>query len=272
MPVFPAIPVQQYDSIFSMLNSARARLNETMNTLLPTSGKLLDMTDSSTLQTVNNGWRKQQDLLADRGYQRLIDEVVIYAFPAVFGLDPATQCTLDWNGCSDGNSVFETPQLPQIFTHPLKIWERWSGQNAEFSDPPMEKILGGLPMLQKTSGIRFWEWRNDAIYMPGSQVVEDLRIRFVRYLPDFADQDYGDKPMRWFQQPIPIVRASDSLSWFICAEVASAREAFDIAEKFLFRAGEALNHLFNLDVRADQSVNIQRRPRGGRGRNTGRWY
>ena len=258
MPTLPPINARQKDTVTTALNSARARLNQSMDTLLPVSGKVLDLTDSSTLQFSNNAWRKQQDFLADKGYQRLTDEIVIERFPAVAGLDPSIQCSLNWDGCFDGRNYYEQPALPSWFTHPLKIWERWSGQNAEFCDPPMEKMLVGLPALQKSSGMRFWEWRGDAIYTPGSQRVEDLRIRFVRYLPDFADT--GTE--RWFNLELPITRASDSLAWYLCAEIAGARGSNDLATLFLTRATEALNHLFNLDVRADQSVNIQRRPRG----------
>ena len=130
----------------------------------------------------------------------------------------------------------------------------------------MEKMLVGLPALQKTSSIRYWEWRGDAIYMPGSQLVEDLRIRYVNYLPDFADSG----TQRWFQLPIPITRASDSLAWFLCAEVVNARGDLPLAEAFRQNGTEALNHIFNLDVKADQSVNIQRRARGRSSRR--RWW
>lgn len=258
MPIIPVQNVAQYDSVTIALNSAKSRLNDRLNTLLPVSGSILGNTSDSTLQSLNNAWRRQQDYLADRGYARLINEQVIFGLPPVASLDPSTQTWLSWEGYFDGANLWQTPQLPSDFTHPLKVWERWSGQNAQFVDPPMEKILDGIPAVAKGPGIQFWEWRGDAIYMPGSQMLEDLRVRYVKYLADFSD--IGQ--VRWFQQPIPIMRAADSLSWFLCAEVVGARGEEALSESFMEKGKTALAHLFNLDVRADQRVNIQRQPRG----------
>lgn len=260
MPVLPPSTAQVYDSLNTVLIATRARLNDEIPTLAPVSGKILQNTQNFSLVTVNNAWRNMQDCLANRGFARLINEVVIHSFPVVASLDPSVQTWLGWSGCFDGQNYFTTPNLPSDFTHPLKIWERWSNQNAQFGDPPMEKILDGIPAVTKTTAIRFWEWRGDLIYMPGSQQVEDLRIRYVNFLPDFTD--VGNVP--WFQQPVPIARVVVPFSWFICAELVQARG--DAAgEAVLLQKGEsALNKVFNLDVKADQRVNIRRRPRMGR--------
>lgn len=265
MPILPPQPATAYDTVNDVLNTARVRLNDELKTLLPVGGKLLGNNQAFVQKLVNTAWRKSQEYLAERGYARLIDEVVIYQIPVVSSLDPASQCWLSWAGFFDGNNLFPQPALPQGFSHPLKIWERWSNQNAQFGDPPMEKFLDGIPAMTKTTAHRFWEWRNDAIYTPGSQNIEDFRIRHVIFMPDF--QDSGTTP--WFQQPVPIVRISDGLSWLICAEIASARG--DDAQDFTDKGESALSKVFNLDVKADQRVNVRRQPRSGRsfGRN---WY
>lgn len=262
MPVLPAISGVQYDTVNDVLTSAKARLNDEITTLLATGGNILGNGQFSTQQNLNSAWRNMQDCLADRGYAALITETVVAGLPVVAGLDPSIQTWLSWNGFFDGANFFPAIQLPGDFTHPIKMWERWSGQNAEFLNPPMEKILDGLPAWSKTSRIRFWEWRGDAIYMPGSQVVEDLRIRYVRYMPDFAD--VGN--LRWFQQPVPIMRGSDSLSWFLCSEVVGSRGDLPLAQSFRDKGEAALTHIFNLDVKADQRVNVQRHARAGRRR------
>ncbi len=260
MPILPPLVIQAYDSVNLAITSAQARLNGEITTLLPVSGKLLDNNQDSTCQSTNSAWRAMQDALADRGYAALLNEVVIAEIPVVSGLDPAIQTWLSWSGYFDGANFFPDIQLPEDFTHPIKIWERWSGQNAAFLDPPMEKILDGMPAGPKIASMRFWEWRGDAIWTPGSQRVEDLRIRYVKYLADFADTD-----TRWYTKPIPIMRGSNALSWFLCAEVVGARGERDLAETLREKGLAALAHLFNLDVKADQRVNIQRRPHG-RGR------
>jgi hypothetical protein len=130
----------------------------------------------------------------------------------------------------------------------------------------MEKILDGLPAWQKAMANRCWEWRNNAIWMPGALMVEDFRIRYVKYLPDFVD--VGQSP--WFVQPVPIMRCSDGFSWFICAEFAEAQGKVEVADRFLQRGKDAFGRIFNLDAAADQRVNIRRRPHSARG--NGRSY
>ena len=131
----------------------------------------------------------------------------------------------------------------------------------------MEKFLDGLPSTGKTSRMRHWEWRNNAIYTQGSQLVEDLRIRFGTFLPDIVD--VGTVP--WFQQNVGIVRVGDGLSWFICAELAAARGDYDLELGCIAKAEAALLRVFNADVQADQRVNIRRRPRTGRAMGRA-WY
>jgi hypothetical protein len=132
----------------------------------------------------------------------------------------------------------------------------------------MTKWLDGLPTPPKWNYNRIWEWRGDTIYMPGSLYVEDIRVRYARYLSDFLD--VGNT--RWFNQQIPVMRASDSLSWFLCYEVASSRgTATDMeqAAVFMTNALRTLDHIFNLDVNANQRVNMSRLPRSGRRGNIG---
>src|ERR1700676_2170033 len=202
MPVLPPPNKTAYDTVNTVLNTARMRLNDKLITLAPVGGKIVENTQVFTQVAVNAAWRKLQEFLGDKGYDRLVDECIILKFPIAASKDPSSQCWINWEGCWDGVNFFPLPRLPQFFNHPLKIWERWNGINAEFTDPPMQKILNGLPAQMKTTNLRFWEWRSDTLYTPGSQMVEDLRIRHVSYIADFLDS--GTTP--WFAQPVPIMR------------------------------------------------------------------
>lgn len=263
MPIVAPQNQTAYDTVSLVMNMANMRLNAGIKTLAPVAGKILDNTQPFSQAVVNTAWRVTQERLANKGYDRLIDEVVIRNFPIVATTDPASQCWLNWQGCFDGVSFYPQPALPQFFNHPLKIWERWSNQNAEFCDPPMQKILNGLPSIVKTPSLRYWEWRSDTLYMVGSQMLEDLRIRHVSYLGDFVD--VGNVP--WFQQQVPIMRCSDALAWLICAEIAVARGDNKLADVYTGNGDGALDRIFNLDVEADQQVNIRRQPRSGHGFN-----
>lgn len=262
MPVIPPSSSLQYDAVGYALNDARVNLGDRLDTLQFNTGKIMDFTDSFMNQVTNRAWRKLQAYLGNLGYQQVTSEVLIMSLPVVQTVDPAVFTWLGWTGYFDGANLNPTPALPSDFTYPIKVWERWSGQNMQFSDPSMEKILDGMPTRSKTTSNRFWEWRSDAIWMPGSQMIEDLRIRYVRWLADFADLG----TTRWYQQTVPIMRCSDALGWFIAAAVENAAKNGDkdVAAGFLTNGMAAADEIFNRDVRADQRVNIQRRPRSSR--------
>ena len=90
MPIPPLIALP-YDTVNLVLGTARVRLNDSIDTLQPVSGKILENNQTFSQQAVNNAWRFFQEMLADRGFARLIDEVIIAGFPIVASLDPASQ-------------------------------------------------------------------------------------------------------------------------------------------------------------------------------------
>ncbi len=258
MPIIPPPQAVAYDNVYKVLSTAKTRLNDALPTLFPVGGKLLENSQTQTQQMVNTAWRRLQEYLANLGYTRLTDESIIFQLPVVGSQDPAVQTYINWFNYFDGQNLFNAPVLPPNMILPLKIWERQSGTASGFAQ--MGMFLDGLPTWNKQARNLCWEWRGDAVFMPGSQQVMDLRVRYAAYLPDFEDS--GNVP--WFQQPVPIMRCLDSLSCFICAEVLIARG--DVHENpFVVKAEEAANLIMNRDISAKQRVNVRRRPRSGRG-------
>ncbi len=256
--------VLAYDNVGYALNTVRAKMGDSFESLRNTSGKVFDLTDAFMQQATNSGWRMLQDELATLGYEALTNEVILTALPPVAVNDPAIFVYVNGNGYYDGVTLFPLLGLPATFTHPLKVWERWSGINMPFVDPPMEKMLDGLPCQIKSTAIRRWEWRGDTIFMPGSQMIEDLRIRFTQYKPDFLDS----LTVRWYQQPAEIMRSSEAHSWYICAVLEAGRSGGDplVAQAYADKGKAACGDIFNRDVRADLRVNIRRRASSGRSR------
>ncbi len=253
-----------YDSVSTILNAVRVRMNK-VNTL---AGDALVASNPFTQQCFNNGWRKMQEFLANLGDTRFTDETILTAIPVVTSIDPASQVSLSWSGFFDGTTQQATPVLPEILSFPLKIWERQTGQNAAFCDPGMENMLDGLPTFCKSVGNRFWEWRNDAIFMPGSIYPMDLRIRFAKFLPDFVQ--VGATP--WYLQPVKLSRCQDALALYVCAEVALARPDLEM-DPMLFKesAEQSAGLIFNRNVRAKQRVNVRRRSQSGRLEGANNW-
>jgi hypothetical protein len=269
MPILPPIATTTYDTVGYALNNARVNLGTRVDTLEFVSGKILDFTDSFMQQLTNKAWRFCQSWLGERNYQATTSEVIITALPTVATSDPAVFCQLSQAGFFDGANLNTTPALPSNFLHPLKMWERWNGINAQFCDPPMEKFLDGLPTRAKSTSLRYWEWRNDSIWLLGSLMVQDLRIRFTLNQGDFVDVG----TVRWYQQPMPIQYIAEAMGWMIAAGVELAAKNGDAekAESFREMGKEELSKVFNRDVRADLRVNIRRRPRTGRASGSRYW-
>ncbi len=260
-----------YDNVNTILNAARARLQSDLPTLYPISGHVLDRTQAATQQGVNNAWRKLQERLADLGFLAMTNEIVMAAIPIVQSTDPATQIALNWDGFFDGANQLTDPFLPDYVVQPLKIWERQNGMNSSFPREPMEMILDGLPACQKTSFNRFWEWRNNTIYMPGSLMLMDLRIKYIQFFPDFVDTitDYALRvAVPWFQQQVFLVRCLEPFSLLICAEFAPDAPT---AELYTTAAEGAMKKRMNLEIKARQRVNVRRQGRSGDGSGMG-WY
>lgn len=243
--------------------AAKVRLNDDINTLQPVSGKILVNTSDFSLQTVNTAWRKLQEFLANLGYVSLVNETVITGLPAVTNTDPATQVYINWFGYFDGTTLQVAPVLPQSLITPLWVQERQNGTDSWFTK--MEIIFDGLPSWPKGPRNRIWEWRNNAIYMPGSTYIMDLRVRFITYFPDFADNQTASPAIPWFQQSIPIMRSQDALSWFVAAELVSARSELGVsADKFWAKGEAAARLIFNRDAKMKQRGNVRRESRSCR--------
>jgi hypothetical protein len=260
MPILSPQPGLQYDSVFVALHSAATRLGDTVPTLDPISGRVLGRSDAFMQQVTNDAWRGLCDWLGDKGYEGVTGDVVVSGLPVVAVADPAIFCWLSLSGFFDGATLWPQPALPTDFIHPLKVWERPSGLNANFY--PMGMFLDGLPTTLKGLNNGLWEWRQDAIWILGSLRVMDFRIRYARYLGDFLDGAAN----RWFQQPILIVRAADALSWFISAQLEKVRDNGDPqrAADYLDMGQAAASLILNRDIRPKQRETLRRRSRSGR--------
>jgi hypothetical protein len=253
MPPPPAL-APPYDLVDSAMDLARTRLNDAIQ---QSGGDILKNSQNFSITMCNAAWRRLQHYLANLGYSRLIDEVVITELPICASSDPAAQCWLDWTGFFDGTKVWTNYALPQKCSFPLKIWDRVSGFNAGWGCH-MEQVMDGLPATCKYQRNAMFDWRNDRIYMPGTNQPVDMRVRFGQYLPSFQTQ--GET--KWFQQPIPIVGAVDALADYICVEASDGRDDID-SQTFKGRAEGEAKLLFNADVRIKNRSNVRRIPRSG---------
>lgn len=260
MPVVPVGTGAPYDTVETVLNTTRTRINDAIVSL---GGEVLTDNQPFTQQMTITAWRKLQAFLANNGMSRFRKRCVLSGFPVVGTQDPAAETLLNWAYYYDGVSYFYPPEyqvLPQDCILPLTVGERISGSNATFT-PMSMSADGRLPDWRKRGWNGWWDWRDDGLYMPGSLYSMDLQIYYAAFLADFATQ--GD--VQWYQQPVPIMRCLSALSNYICAEFAGPRGDMD-AGTFIIQAEQDARLIYNTDVRRMQRVNVSRRGFSGRNR------
>jgi hypothetical protein len=270
MPVPPPTPSVPFDLVDDAMDAARVRLNDCP---LALSGNLLADTQPYAQQIYNDAWREFQRDLSQYGDPAQTSEFVTYSLPVVANLDPSVQVYLGQAAYFDGTSYWDPPTvnlIPQDCICPLHIKERLGGTIQLFS--PMVPCDNGLPGGPKTTYLRYWEWRSagpgngNAIFMPGATVPRDLWIRYAAFLPDAQD----NLPLQltpWYGQPIPILRVSDILAYYIAAEFAFSRgsdQARAVANSFWASGKEQMrNYVNSTTMKLRQRINHRRRPYSG---------
>lgn len=260
MPIQPIAPPVNYDVIDTAMNMARVRLNDCP---LGLSGNLLASTQPYAQTFFNLALRTLQEDLAEAGEPRCTQETVIPSLPIVANIDPVTQVFLSQQWYFDGQNYYSTPNvnlLPQDMIFPLWIRERLAGSSQLFT--PMQPCDDGLPGGPKTTFLRYWEWRNDALYMPGAIVPRDLWMRYASFVPDAIDNSpVANTP--WYQQQLPFMRSADTIAFYVCAEFAFSRgseQANAVANSFLEMGRAGMRKMLNRTMKIRQRINHRRRP------------
>ncbi len=257
--IVPAIPQASgsthYDTVNTILNTVKTRLNS----LNKQQADILISNQPYMQQCFNTGWRKFQAFIANQGYSKFTKEVEIDNLAAKTSQDPAVQTFIDWDGYNNGTVLDATKVLPEDLILPLVVWQRVTGQNALFCQ--IGQWLDGMPSVAATPYNQVWDWRNDRLYFTGANTELDLRIRYANYIGDFIEAN----GLPWYAQTVPVVRALDSLSLYVCAEIAGSRPDLELDTVTFMQAAEAAAKLItNRDVRQKQRTNIRRMSRSGR--------
>ena len=245
MPVIPPPPTAlPLDSVDTVLNFTRARINDS---ILSISGNLLADSQPYTFTLLNAAFRHLQEDLANAGCPAFINEGVLFNLPIVAFNDPVVQVWMSCQYFFDGSSYYDSPVLPFDCILPLRIWERQSGTQNQFTQ--VNPVNDGLPDNVKTNYLGLWDWRQNAIYMPGALIERDIRVRYASYLPDIASSGSA---------LVPIIRCADALANYVAAEFGFSRgspDATAVGNSFLAAGQMAMKRMINRDARREQRGN-----------------
>lgn len=213
------------------------------------------------LPTVNLAWRKLQKKLADKGHPQLESEAIISSLPIVTNLDPGSQQWINWTNFFDGTQQQSSPTLPSDFISPLRLWERQTfvGTNlTPFTE--MHPASDALRSKAKGSYNRYWDWRSDAIYLPGAILNLDLRVRYARALPDISAAAGG-----FGSTVVPITRCADALAYYTAGIFVVPRGGLT-GPDFEAKGDAAVDQITNAFAKLQQRASYSRRAWGARGR------
>jgi hypothetical protein len=252
MPYLPPVTVDYYDPVELVLQFARVIANDCAISL---AGNLLSDDQPATMPMLNLAWRKLQDRLRNNAVEKFPTEVIIPAIPVInpaVQTDPAIQVWISSSGYWDGATLWPNITLPPNFQIPVKVWERASGQEAQFI--PMFPASSGMPSTPKSSYSRLWEWRDDALYFIGALQVNDLRIRYKQYIPDLPNT----------AAPVTIIRAAVALAYLVVEIFAEGRGS-TVTQVFSAEKEDAIKQLINTTTQKKQRENFRRIPYSRRG-------
>ena len=178
-----------YDTLDVIEQAARVRVNDAIVSI---NGEIFTDMAAFTPNIVNNSWRRVQEFLADRGYAALTDETYYTAVAAWAATDPGKFVWFNWAQYWDGVNNQVAPVFPQNMIAPIDMFERITGSNSKYV--PMDQVFqNGLPTANPSGGAtardtlnRLWEYRSETIYMPGATGQVDIRLRYAKYIADFA--------------------------------------------------------------------------------------
>ena len=255
---------QIFWSTTDVLNFARVLVNDAQGSL---AGQDLSDSRPYTWTLLNLCYAKLQNWLEDSNV-----ESVTYAewrlgplpSSANAGSDPSMICRLGYNGFYDGDGfLYETPKLPPDLLQPLQLWERQGGSVQSYTD--MQEKQGGFGPWAGSGPYRFWEFRENAIYMPASTYSNELRIRGIPALPLLGPNDETQPPQR-----IPLARAGEALAYMVAAEFAEIRNSAN-APILRAKANEQLQIIANKSAKRSNQAQVRRKGYGFNRRRSFGW-
>ena len=192
------------DTLDFIVNQARVVVNDAIGNGL--AGEVLTDTQPFTIQIVNGAWRKVQDQCAKLGFPRLTSSTIL-TLPASSG-DPGTQLVINWAS---------SPALPSDCIVPLALQERVLNSGSNFYK--VDGSIHDMPLVAQGVWNKIWEWRGDALLLPGTLQAQQLWMSYASLLPDFVPASTTP----FASQTVPINRSLDAFSLYIAAVFSAAR-------------------------------------------------
>lgn len=244
----PVVQQTNYPSALDVMNRARALVNDAYQA---GAGRILTDAAPFTIEFLNSAIEELQDDLGNNGVITLIvDNVLLTPITPVITPDPSVQVSISFDGYFNGTSMTATPALPSDCVAVLQLWERVTGTQGFL---PMAEPQGPLCPQMQTAYQGHWEYRGDAIWMPGSTQTEDIRIRYEsRFTPIGKGTELDTVQVN-------ILASTNALATLVAYNYARARGAAQ-AQMMKADAEEQKRKIINRYTRRGQGKPCHRQP------------
>jgi hypothetical protein len=255
----PTFSQTVFSSVEDVLGLARALVNDTFPGIGGAEGRILTDTAPFTLRYLNSALRKLQRKLRLEGVTFPIrDNVILTNLTPVSAQDPSIQVFVGYSGYFDGALMHATPMLPSDLVQPLEVSEQMVGTTVQFTGMIP---LRGIPSVIQGQWLQYWEWRNYAIYMPGSTQAKNLRLRYTAGQPPLV---LPVPPANFSTTMINIADSADVLAMMVAAQYAFARGGATTELTALnAEIEDTISDMAQEYIRSSQSLVIRRIPYGG---------
>lgn len=201
---------QRYPNLQGMMDLFRGLVNDDGGGQDgPQGGIIATNTAPFTLPFLNAAIRFVYRKLRNIGDPALIiDNYLLLGIPPLNGPNPAVQVNLGFLGYFDGYANHPQWTLPAGAMGIDRAWERVSSTDLNFY--PLAAAPDGLAPVQQVSTMRRYEWRGNAMWMPGALEMVDLRLRCKIALPPILNPTNGPQ-LVFADTYVPILDAEDAI-------------------------------------------------------------
>jgi len=233
----PVVGSSAYNTAGQITALVRSLLNDAQGNLF---------TDAVLLPYANSAYRKVQRALGNSGGEGFLSDDALLVVPAVAEPDSSLQVAIT-------DATAPPNQLPTDLLLPLKLWERTNGSSDDFAEMVDLTRHGGLPSRAQGLTLGVWEWRADGIYFLGATQDIQVRVRYLKALPDLTDAT----------SPVLIRNAQEAIAYTAAAMAALARGS-PLASQWDAAGADALEDLVVGATRREQQSSRRRRPYSSR--------
>jgi hypothetical protein len=243
----PVLQTTAYGTVSGVLNETRAIVNDMMFSI---AGEILTDIAPFTFLMLNRAAGYFENELINHGILTFKKETVLTPVLPIAVLDPGVQVNISDSGYFDGVANHATPFVPFDLMAPECLWERQTGTLENWVE--MTELPDGLTSTVQTLRLRYWEWRQDQICMPGATQSEDIRLRYTSEVVNFST------PL-----DVILIRGSQSALASYLAYVFAESRGSAMADKFMAMGKDFTLQICRRNTRARQRQTITRQPYGG---------